>query len=177
MESRLLESTLGIKGFDPGYLVIALAVLVIAVAALIVLTLLKDKKIKSLESRIDALCTGASGESLEGELAKIIEENQYLMTEVSEHKSYIKTIFRRFQIAYQKSALVKYDALDQMGGKLSFVLCMLDENNNGFLINSVHTSTMNYIYSKTVESGEVEVELGTEEAEALEKAKAVKIPR
>ena len=89
MESKCLESTLGIKSFDPGYLVIALAVLLIAVIALAVFLVLKDRKLKNLEYRLNALCTGASGDSLEEELAKIIEENQYLMTEVSEQKAYI----------------------------------------------------------------------------------------
>ena len=41
--------------------------------------------------------------------------------------------------AYQKMGLVKYDAFNQMGGQLSFSLALLDENNNGFIINSVHS--------------------------------------
>ncbi len=177
MESELLDSLFGTKGFDPGYLVIALAVLILAAAALAVILVLNLKKTKKLEERLSALCTGADGESLEGELAKIIEENRYLMSETSQHKAFIKTIFKRLQIVCQKTALVKYDALDQMGGLLSFVVVMLDEKNNGFMINSVHTSTVNYIYSKNIVEGKAEVELSREEAEALEKAVAVKIPR
>ncbi len=177
MESGFLNSLFGIKSFDPGYLVIAFAVLAILAVVLVVLLILNQKKTKRLEERLEALCSGADGESLEGEIAKIIEDNQYLMGETSQHTAYIKTIFKRLQLAYQKVALVKYDALDQMGGQLSFVLVMLDEKNNGIMINSVHTSTMNYIYSKSVVEGEVEVELGTEEAQALEQAKAVKLPR
>lgn len=177
MESELLEILFGVKGFDPGYLVIVLAVLFIAVIALAVLLVLNKKKTGRLEERLEALCSGSNGESLESEIAKIIEENRYLMSETSEHKAYIKTIFKRLQMAYQKVALVKYDALDQMGGQLSFVVVMLDEKNNGFMLNSVHTSTMNYIYSKNVVEGQVEVELGTEEAQALKQAMAVKLPR
>ena len=177
MESELLEILFGVKGFDPGYLVIALAVLLIVVIALAVLLVLNKKKTGRLEERLEALCSCSDGESLESEIAKIIEENRYLMSETSEHKAYIKTIFKRLQMAYQKVALVKYDALDQMGGQLSFVVVMLDEKNNGFMLNSVHTSTMNYIYSKNVVEGQVEVELGTEEAQALKQAMAVKLPR
>ena len=177
MESNILNSILNLGSFDAGYLVIAVLVLLIIVIVLIVLTIVNGKKLKAAEARIDALCLGKNAESLEEEIAKILEENQYLMTEVSQHKAYIKTIFKRLKLAYQKFALVKYDALDQMGGKLSFVMAFLDENNNGFLLNSVHSATMNYIYSKTVVEGEVEVELGAEEEEALEKAKAVKIPK
>ncbi|MCR4619016.1 MAG: DUF4446 family protein [Lachnospiraceae bacterium] len=177
MESNLLKSILGLSGFDPGYLVIAVAVLLVLVIVLLIVSIAGASKNKKLSRRIDALCAGKNAESLELEINKILEENKYLMSEVSEHKAYIKTIFKRLKMAYQKFALVKYDALDQMGGQLSFVLAFLDENNNGFLLNSVHSATMNYIYSKNVVEGEVEVELGAEEAEALEKAMSVKIPK
>ena len=177
MESNILKNVLGLGAFDPGYLVIAVAVLLILVIVLLVVTLNVSSKNRKMAARIDALCSGKNAESLEKEIIKIIEENNYLMTEVSEHKAYIKTIFKRIKLAYQKFALVKYDALDQMGGQLSFVLAFLDENNNGFLLNSVHSATMNYIYSKNVVGGEVEVELGAEEAQALEQAMSVKIPK
>ena len=39
--------------------------------------------------------------------------------------------------AYQKMSIIKYNAFREMGGNLSFVLAMLDNNNNGFLLNSV----------------------------------------
>ena len=148
MESNLLKSIINLGSFDPGYLVIAVLVLCIMVIVLLVLLILNAKKTKKMEKRIEALCSGKQADSLEGEIRKIIEENQYLMTEVSQHKAYIKTIFKRLKLAYQKFALVKYDALDQMGGQLSFVIAFLDEDNNGFLLNSVHSASMNYIYSK-----------------------------
>lgn len=43
------------------------------------------------------------------------------------------------QRTYQKMGLVKYDAFNEMGGKLSFSLAMLDVKNNGFIINAMHT--------------------------------------
>ena len=69
--------------------------------------------------------------------------------------------------AYQKMGLVKYDAFHQMGGQLSFCLALLDENNNGFIINSVHSTEGCYSYTKEIRLGESEISLGKEEAEAL----------
>ena len=43
------------------------------------------------------------------------------------------------QLTYQKMGLIKYDAFNEMGGKLSFSLAMLDVRNNGFIINAMHT--------------------------------------
>ena len=42
------------------------------------------------------------------------------------------------QRTYKKMGLVKYDAFNEMGGKLSFSLAMLDVKNNGFIINAMH---------------------------------------
>ena len=57
-----------------------------------------------------------------------------------------------------------------MGGLLSFSLAMLDEENNGFILNSVHTSDGCYTYTKEIHEGKCELELGNEERLALEKA-------
>ena len=69
--------------------------------------------------------------------------------------------------AYQKMGLVKYDAFNQMGGQLSFCLAMLDENNNGFILNSVHSTEGCYSYTKEIKKGECAIDLGKEETEAL----------
>ena len=63
--------------------------------------------------------------------------------------------------------LVKYDAFRQMGGQLSFSLALLDENHNGFIINSVHSTEGCYSYTKEIKNGECKISLGQEEAEAL----------
>ncbi len=63
--------------------------------------------------------------------------------------------------------LIKYDAFHQMGGQLSFSLALLDEYNNGFIINSVHSTDGCYSYTKEIKNGESLITLGKEEAEAL----------
>lgn len=63
--------------------------------------------------------------------------------------------------------IVKYDAFSQMGGQLSFCIALLDENDNGFIINSVHSTEGCYTYTKEIKNGECKITLGTEEAEAM----------
>ena len=72
--------------------------------------------------------------------------------------------------AFQKVGIIKYDAFSQMGGKLSFCLALLDENNNGFILNSVHSTEGCYSYTKQIIGGESKIDLGKEEAEALQMA-------
>lgn len=71
---------------------------------------------------------------------------------------------------YQKSAIIKYDAFRGMGGNLSFVLAMLDRNDNGFLLNSMHSKESCYTYIKDVVKGKAKVELSEEEKAALQEA-------
>ena len=49
---------------------------------------------------------------------------------------------------YQKIGIVRYDAFQEMGGNLSFVLTMLDENNNGWVFNAMHSREGCYTYIK-----------------------------
>lgn len=71
--------------------------------------------------------------------------------------------------------LVRYDAFNQMGGQLSYSLALLDENNNGFIINSVHSTEGCYSYSKEIRNGDNSISLSQEEAEALAIAKGTTV--
>ena len=61
----------------------------------------------------------------------------------------------------------------EMGGKLSFCLAMLNENNDGFILNSVHSSAGCYSYLKEVRGGRCEIDLGAEEQKSLEEALSI----
>ncbi len=175
MESQIL-SQLGMNAMDPGIWVILTLASWLFILILLIVVIVQGNKISKLRKRLDKLCQGKNGESLERELGKIIKDNEYLMNATSEHKSNIKNIYKRLEKTYQKMAMIRYDAYHNMGGQLSFVLCMLDENDNGFLINSVHNNEGCYSFAKEVHQGTVDLELGTEEAKALEQAMKVKLP-
>ena len=69
-------------------------------------------------------------------------------------------------------ALLRYDAFQEMGGNLSFIVVLLTSSNDGFIINSVHSTREGcYIYGKKIVNGECEIELSVEEKRALEEAK------
>ena len=65
---------------------------------------------------------------------------------------------------------MKYDAFNEMGGKLSFALVLLDKENNGFVMNAMHSREGCYTYIKEIINGESFIALGNEEQEALDKA-------
>lgn len=158
---------IGLGGLDMGYLLIAVAVLLLLVIIIFILLIVQINRTGKLRKRLDQFLVGKDGMSLEQDIAALFEDNQFLKNSTEKNKKDIRTLFKNMESAYQKMGLVKYDAFNQMGGQLSFSLALLDENNNGFIINSVHSVEGCYSYTKEIKNGESAISLGEEEAEAL----------
>lgn len=111
--------------------------------------------------------SGKDGKSLEQDIIALFEDNKFLKNNTEKNKKDIRVLYKNMESTFQKMGLVKYDAFSQMGGQLSFCLALLDENNNGFILNSVHSTEGCYSYTKEIKRGESALSLGKEEAEAL----------
>src|SRR5699024_8869377 len=98
------------------------------------------------------------------------EKLEEVYAAVEENRNEIDKIYKKMVSHYQKVGIVKYDAFHEMGGNLSFVLTMLDENNNGWIFNAMHSREGCYTYIKEIVKGESYIELGEEERQCLEKA-------
>ncbi len=161
---------IGIGNFDLGYLLIGMIITILILIFVIILLVLQIKKTNKLKERLDKFVLGKDGKSLEQDIAALYEDNKFLKNSTEKNKKDIRTLFKNMESTYQKMGLVKYDAFNQMGGQLSFCIALLDENNNGFIINSVHSTEGCYSYTKEIRHGESSIELGKEEAEALDMA-------
>ena len=74
---------------------------------------------------------------------------------------------------YNKLGLVKYDAFDNMAGELSYSLALLNADNSGFVLTSMHSKQGCFSYAKEIIKGESYIALSKEEIEAIEKAKTI----
>lgn len=166
MNSLFLDR-IGLGSFDLGYLVIAAIVLAVLMLTVIILLIVQIRKVSELKKRLDKFLLGKDGMSLEQDIIGLCEDNKFLKNSTDRNKKDIRNLYKQIETAYQKMGLVKYDAFNQMGGQLSFSLALLDENNNGFIINSVHSTEGCYSYTKEIKNGVSAISLGTEEAEAL----------
>ncbi len=155
-------------GFDSDYIIIGLAVLVLI---LLILWIVNIAQIKSLKKNYKIFMTGKNAKSLEDSIIKRLNEVEHLLDANAENEKNIKTLFHNMQFAYQKVGLVKYDAFHEMGGKLSFSLALLNETNNGFVLNAVHSREGCYTYIKEIIDGNSVLVLAEEEQEALDMAK------
>lgn len=166
MNSNILQS-IGLGNLDIAYLFLILLVFIVV---LFVIIILQMKKLNRLQKRLSKFMTGKDAKSLEKDIVGLYEDNKFLKINVDKNKKDIRTLYKNMEHAFQKIGLVKYDAFQQMGGKLSFSLALLDENNNGFILNSVHSTEGCYTYTKEIKSGECAISLGEEEQQALDMA-------
>ena len=166
MNSNILQS-IGLGNLDIAYLFL---ILLIFIVVLFIIIILQMKKLNRLQKRISKFMTGKDAKSLEKDIVGLYEDNKFLKINVDKNKKDIRTLYKNMEHAFQKIGLVKYDAFQQMGGKLSFSLALLDENNNGFILNSVHSTEGCYTYTKEIKNGECAISLGEEEQQALDMA-------
>ncbi len=127
-------------------------------------------KYSHLRKRYDEFMSGSDAKTLEDSLIYRLEQVSELFEANAKNERNIELLFKRAQNNFQKFGLVKYDALQEMGGKLSFTLCMLDERNNGFVMNVVHSREGCYSYLKEIIDSNSVVTLAAEEEQALEQA-------
>ncbi|MDL2301882.1 DUF4446 family protein [Lachnospiraceae bacterium OttesenSCG-928-D06] len=160
-----LFSKMGLANVDMGYIILIMLVLIIILLILLITQMVKTSKIKK---RLDKFVLGKDGESLENEIISLYDNNKLLKNSVDQNRKDIRNLYKKLETTYQKMGLVKYDAFNQMGGQLSFSLALLDENNDGFIMNSVHSTDGCYSYTKEIKKGQSNITLGKEETEALE---------
>ena len=154
-------------GIDPGIVII---ILLIVVLVLIASTVSSNMRLTRLERKYKMFMKGSDAQSLEK------------LSFVNLHRSIIflrqKRIMKRQYALWQNISnyftasmvLEKYDAFDDVGGKLSFALALLDRENTGLILNAVHSRDNCFLYLKEIVKGESYVMLSQEEVEALRKA-------
>jgi Protein of unknown function (DUF4446) len=71
------------------------------------------------------------------------------------------------KVALQRFGLVRYDAFDDMGGRMSFSAALLDDNGDGVIISSINGRTETRTYAKSVRGLTSESNLSDEEREAI----------
>ena len=160
----MIEEYLGIS---TDYIVIGMAAVILLLVILMIVNIVQMSKLKK---RYAIFMKGKNAKSLEDTLVYRLEQVDELIETNAANERNIDALFKRMKFGFQKYGLVKYDAFQEMGGKLSFSLAMLDEKNDGFVLNAVHSREGCYTYVKEIVKGESYVVLGQEEKEALRQA-------
>lgn len=166
MNSDLLNS-IGLGTVDIAWFLIGLAA---AILLLLILVIVLMCKLGRLKKKYRKFMLGKDAKSLEKDIIGLYEDNKFFKMTVEKNKKDIQTLYRKQVSCYQKCGIVKYDAFQQMGGQLSFSLALLNEKNDGFILNSVHSTDGCYSYTKEIKNGACAISLGEEEKQALDQA-------
>ena len=97
------------------------------------------------------------------EVEKVEKKNEEII-------SYYKELNDHISKCTQKVGMVRYNAFKDTGSDLSFALALLNEHNDGVVLNGIYARDMSNIYAKPIENGESKYVLSNEEKEALNKA-------
>ena len=155
-------------GFDSDYIILGLAAFCVI---LFILTVVNMAKTSKLRKKYEAFMMGKDAKSLEETLVTRLSQVDKLISANEANEKNIRKMFDNMKFTFQKVGLVKYDAFNEMGGKLSFSLAMLNESDNGFVLNAVHSREGCYTYIKEIIDGNSIITLAEEEQEALKMAK------
>ena len=148
-----------------------MAALATALVALVA-ALVQLRRMSRLRARLEGLTRGEEGRSLEAildaHIDKVFEVARQL-DEVAERSEALERTGRR---AFQRIGIVRFNPFEDTGGNQSFALALLDGNDDGIVISSLHARAGTRVYAKTLTAGKADSSLSAEETEALRRAMA-----
>ena len=150
-------------------------ILILSIAVNVLLTaivLLFIFRIKNLEDKYYSFIAKFDGNR---SIEEVMNRYMKMVKNVNEDNKIIKAnilnVERQLNMCVQNIGMVRYNAFDDVGSELSFAIAMLDNEDNGFVINSIYGRTSSNVYAKTIENGTSKVTLSDEEIKAVNKAK------
>ena len=163
MESKILAEI----GVDPAIILIVMFILIVVLFFMVINANMKYIRLKASYT---SFMKGKDGKTLEESIFERFDELDEVTKMALKNRQEIRNLQEDLLGTLQKVGILRYDAFSEMGGNLSFALTLLDGNNYGYIINSMHSREGCYNYIKEIVKGESYIELSEEEAESLDRA-------
>ena len=150
-----------------------IAILVLFITSIVNMILLlinnkKDNKYKELYDK--GLAKFNSNNDIQSDFQSIFNRLKEVENKSSEAVETVNKCLYKTKSNIQKVGFIKYNAYDETENKLSFALALLDDYNNGILINHIYSKHGSNIYAKLVTETKVEDRMSEEETAALQMA-------
>ena len=139
-------------------------ILLIAFVMVLIKVFTINKKYKDFIQKL------GNGKDIEEDLENYMYRVERVEKQNAEITDFIQKLDNDFEKSIQKVGIVRYNAYKDTGSDLSFTLAMLDENNNGVVLNGIYSRETSNIYAKPVENGKSSYILSEEEQEAIRRA-------
>lgn len=148
---------------------------VIGVSILIVVTLVISiynmYRIRMLIDKYNKFMKNLEGRNLEESLERFMKRVEEVYEKSLRLENHANEIDRTLLKCFQKVGVVRYSAFEDVGSDLSFVIALLDGNDNGFVINGIYSREGCSTYAKPIINGKSKYTLSAEELQALDAAK------
>lgn len=149
------------------FIVVWLVVTILLVIGFIVMI----SKLSSLNKRYKKFLEKlGNGKDIEEDLETYMYRVEKVEKQNNEILNYVKTLDEDLTRCIQKVGMVRYNAFKDTGSDLSFTLALLDEHNDGVVLNGIYSREMSNIYAKPVKNGESSYTMSEEEKMAVQKA-------
>ena len=147
-----------------------IVLLIVTVLNLILLLVnnIKFKKYKNLYEK--ALSKFNSRKNIQDEFNDLYDRLNEVENTSKSTVDIVNNFGEKMKNNVQKVGFVKYNAYDDTENKLSFALALLDDRNNGILINHIYSKHGSNMYAKLVTDSKVEDRISEEEATAIKMA-------
>ena len=137
---------------------------------LLILNLSTHLKLKKLASKYERFMSGLSDRNIEELIDSCLDDLDVIKRRNSEVERHINSIERRVLNCVQKTAIIRYNAFDNVGSDLSFSIALLDYNNDGIVFSSIYARESSTTYAKPIFGGKSKYALSGEEIQALNTA-------
>jgi hypothetical protein len=159
--------------------IIALAAGGLALVALVAVLLLV-RALRRVRADQRAILSGSSPQDLVAHAAQLDRGfgslNDYVADVASRLDARLTAAEGRLDGAIAYHGLVRYDAYNEMSGRQSTSIALLDSTGSGIVLSSIHHRDQARLYAKQIVEGRGQLELSPEEEEAVRVALAGEVP-
>ena len=126
-----------------------------------VISLVQTSKLKKRLNKFDEINT--EDEETKEQLGKFYETAKEISQKYDKLSEAVMDVSNNMDKCIQKVGIIRYNPFDEAGGNLCFAIALLDSENNGIILNGIHSRSGCYTYAKPVELGVSEYVLSQEE--------------
>lgn len=140
------------------------------IVVLIIWNIILSYKLWQIRKKLKTFFNGKKASDLEGVLFEEIRRLKKAEDNIKKLLEFSKELEKTTKKSIQKVSVIRFNPFKETGGDQSFVIALLDSQDNGLVISSLYTREGTRIYSKSIENGQSKYPLSKEELEALKKA-------
>lgn len=136
----------------------------------LLLAITSHRRISVMRKSLLVLQGKFEGKTLLDAVSHYVNEVRGIESDLDKVSARQEELFAMVGRSARNLGVVRYDAFDDMGGKLSFSAALLNDHGDGVVITSINGRTESRAYAKVIEGGDSEHNLSPEEKNAISEA-------